>query len=243
MGSLAAPLRDLCPFKWISCSANIVQQGYVVSREPHLGQFVLRVELHRSCGFEADGELSQQGAIVRLLVITALAVLSGSGVALLGDDRAAAGTPYELIRTAVGDPQDSADALRRDAERGDPEAEYKLGLAYDVGVGAPQDLEQAAAWYARAAEHGHGAAQYSLGVMYANGRGVQQDLVQAHRWLNLAAAASQPGARSERDLVAKKMTRQQIAEAVRQARGWEPKTTASETPQQPAGTDEHHRPP
>ena len=65
-----------------------LRQGYVVSREPHLGQFVLRVELHRSCGFEADGELSQQGAIVRLLVITALAVLSGSGVALLGDDRA-----------------------------------------------------------------------------------------------------------------------------------------------------------
>jgi hypothetical protein len=23
---------------------------------------------------------------------------------------------------------------------GDPQAEYKLGLAYDVGVGAPQDL-------------------------------------------------------------------------------------------------------
>jgi uncharacterized protein len=179
---------------------------------------------------------------VRFLLITALAVLSVSAVALLGNTRAAAGTPYGLIRTAVDDPQDTADALRQDAERGDPQAEYKLGLAYDVGIGAPQDLTQAAAWYERAAEHGHAAAQFSLGVMYANGRGVQQDLVQAHRWLNLAAAASQPGARSERDLIAKKMTRQQIAEAVRQARAWQPKTPASEPPQPLAGTDEHHGP-
>jgi uncharacterized protein len=130
----------------------------------------------------------------------------------------------KFIRTAAGDPQDSVDTLRMKAERGDPEAEYKLGLAYDVGVGAPQDLGQAAAWYERAAERGHAGAQFSLGLMYGNGRGVQQDLVQAHRWLNLAAAASQPGARSERDLIAKKMTRQQIAEAIRQARAWEPKS-------------------
>jgi uncharacterized protein len=149
----------------------------------------------------------------------------------------------ELIRTAASDPQENVDTLRMKAERGDPEAEYKLGLAYDVGVGAPQDVAQAAAWYERAAEQGHAGAQFSLGLMYGNGRGVPQDLVRAHMWLNLAAAASQPGARSERDLIAKKMTRQQIAEAIRQARAWEPKAPASETPQPPAGTDERHRPP
>jgi TPR repeat protein len=153
-------------------------------------------------------------------------------------DGAAAG----VIGTALIEPQDSADALRRDAERGDPEAQYKLGLAYDVGVGAPQDLAQAAAWYERAAEQGHPGAQFSLGLMYGNGRGVPQDLVRAHMWLNLAAAASQPGARSERDLIAKKMTRKQIAEAIRQARAWEPKTSASGASQVPSRTDEHHGP-
>lgn len=117
----------------------------------------------------------------------------------------------EFIRTAASDQQDSTDALRRDAERGDPQAEYKLGLAYDAGVGAPQDLAQAAVWYARAAEQGHAGAQFSLGLMHGNGRGVPQDLVRAHMWLNLAAAASQAGARSERDLIAKRMTRQQVA--------------------------------
>jgi TPR repeat protein len=59
--------------------------------------------------------------------------------------------------------------------------------------------------------------------MYSNGRGVPQDLVRAHMWLNLAAAASQAGARSERDLIAKKMTRSQITQAVRLAREWQPK--------------------
>jgi hypothetical protein len=48
-------------------------------------------------------------------------------------------------------------------------------------------------------------------------------------WLNLAAAASQAGARSERDLVAKKMTRAQITEAIRLAREWQP---TSPTPRQ-----------
>jgi TPR repeat protein len=144
-------------------------------------------------------------------------------------DAEASGTHLEPMRTAVTDAQDSTDVLRVKAERGDPDAEYKLGLAYDVGVGAPQDLAQAAAWYERAAEQGHPGAQFSLGLMYGNGRGVPQDLVRAHMWLNLAAAASQAGARSERDLIAKKMTRQQIAEAIRQARSWEPK---SPTPRQ-----------
>src|SRR5262249_49729886 len=101
-----------------------------------------------------------------------------------------AGTPeingpagHQLIRTPVTDAQDSTDVLRLKAERGgDPAAEYKLGLAYDVGVGAPQDLAQAAAWYERAAEQGHAGAQFSLGLMYGNGRGVPQDLVRAHMW-------------------------------------------------------------
>ena len=158
---------------------------------------------------------------MRFLLITAVALQCAFAAK---DAPALAMNSTKFIRTAAGDPQDSVDTLRMKAERGDPEAEYKLGLAYDVGIGAPQDLGQAAAWYERAAEQGHAGAQFSLGLMYGNGRGVSQDLVRAHVWLNLAAAASQPGARSERDLIAKKMTRQQIAEAIRQARAWEPKS-------------------
>jgi TPR repeat protein len=185
--------------------------------------------------------------VVQFWVITGLALQSAFAPVVAPSpiltDHAAARTHYELIRTALIEPQDSTDALRRDAERGDAQAQYKLALAYDVGVGAPQDLGQAAAWYERAAEQGHPGAQFSLGLMYGNGRGVPQGLVRAHMWLNLAAAASQPGARGERDLIAKKMTRAQIAEAVRQARAWEPKTSASGASQVPPGPpDEHNGP-
>ena len=116
--------------------------------------------------------------------------------------------------------------LQKHAEQGDATAEYKLGLVYDAGVGARQDLARAAYWYQKAADQGHVAAQFNLGLMYASGRGVAQDLVQAHMWLNLAAAGSQAAARGERDLIAKKMTRSQLGEAVRLAREWQPTAPA-----------------
>ena len=65
--------------------------------------------------------------------------------------------------------------------------------------------------------------------MYANGKGVPQNYVQAHKWFNLAAAQDRyPFAatygRLGRDLVAKKMTPAQIAEAQKLAAEWRPKS-------------------
>ncbi len=73
------------------------------------------------------------------------------------------------------------------------------------------------------AEQGDAIAQYNLGLMYANGRGVPRDYVQAHLWANLAAAQGNELARKARDIVAKKMTPAQLAEAQRLARKWKPK--------------------
>jgi TPR repeat protein len=69
-----------------------------------------------------------------------------------------------------------------------------------------------------AAEQGNAKAQTNLGVMYANGQGVPQDYVLAHMWFNLAAAQGDPNGKGLRDLVAKSMTSEQIAEAQRMAR-------------------------
>jgi hypothetical protein len=73
-------------------------------------------------------------------------------------------------------------------------------------------------------EQGNAGAQFSFGLMYANGLVFRRTSFRPTCGSILAAAASQPGARSERDLIAKKMTRQQIDEAVRQARAWEPRS-------------------
>ena len=142
---------------------------------------------------------------------------------------------------------DYATALRlwrQLADQGNPDAQYRVGLTYDVGVGASQDFTEAAKWYLMAAGQGHAAAQFNLGLLYANGRGVEQDNVQAHMWFNLAAAGSEPAAQRERDLVAKKMTRFQIAEAIRLARAWRPMGNALPPPpsEPPASTDDPHRP-
>ena len=79
-----------------------------------------------------------------------------------------------------------------------------------------------------ATERGAAIAQEDLGHMYAKGQGVPQDFVQAHMWFNLAAARYSQGERrdnsaSNRDLLAKQMTPDQVAEAQRLAREWKPK--------------------
>jgi TPR repeat protein len=85
------------------------------------------------------------------------------------------------------------------------------------------DYETAARLFHPLAEQGDAAAQYNLGVMYANGEGVPQDYVEAHMWLNLAVAQGNDDAKAARDIVAKLMTSEQVAEAQRLAREWKPK--------------------
>ena len=85
-----------------------------------------------------------------------------------------------------GQDPDPITELRRQAEQGDPEAQYNLGDMYINGEGVPEDQAEAAHWFRLAAEQGHAEAQFDLGVMYSQGRGVPQDVVEAVRWLRLA---------------------------------------------------------
>ena len=107
------------------------------------------------------------------------------------------------------------------ASRGDGEAEDTLGNLYYEGRGVRQDYIEAAKWYRLAADHGFDHAQFHLGILYERGQGVPQDYVSAYMWLNLASAQS-GDFRGERELVAKKMTADQMAEAQKRAREWKP---------------------
>ena len=93
---------------------------------------------------------------------------------------------------------------------------------FDEGVAAYDrgDYATALKEYRPLAEQGHAAAQYNLGLMYANGKGVPQDYVQAHMWFNIAAAQDNENAREQRDIVAKRITPAQVAEAQALAREW-----------------------
>jgi TPR repeat protein len=77
-------------------------------------------------------------------------------------------------------------------------------------------------WYRRAAEQGVAAAQHNLAELYANGEGVPKNDAEAYFWWNLAAAQGHEKAKTNRDIIEKDMTREQIAEAQRRSAAWKP---------------------
>jgi TPR repeat protein len=119
--------------------------------------------------------------------------------------------------------------FRLAAERGYARAQFDLANMYSEGMGVPQDYAQALKLFQRAAAQNYAQAQYNLGLWYAKGEGVEQDYVRAHMWFNLAAStfpASEGSGRlaalNNRELIAGKMSRDQLAEAQRLAREWKP---------------------
>jgi TPR repeat protein len=80
------------------------------------------------------------------------------------------------------------------AERGNAEAQYRIGRMYEFGQGYPQDKAQGIAWVRKAAAQNHADAQQELGVIYATGDGVKQDDVQAVAWFRKAATQGEPTA-------------------------------------------------
>ncbi len=139
------------------------------------------------------------------------------------------------LPAAAGPWEDAAEALvRRDyaaalailqplAEQGYALAQGQLGVMYAEGWGAAKDERAAVRWYRLAAEQGLAEAQHNLGGMYFLGQGVTQDTVRAYMWFNLAAAQGREKAGELRELIAKEMTRAQIAEAQRLSSNWRPK--------------------
>ena len=100
---------------------------------------------------------------------------------------------------------------KRLAEQGDATAQYNLGNMYDSGRVVPENDAEAVRWYRLAAEQGHASAQYSLGFMYSNGRGVLQNNVRAYVCWSVAAAQGHEDAIGNRDIIANRLTPEQLA--------------------------------
>ena len=109
---------------------------------------------------------------------------------------------------------------RRPRYRGNPHAEYNIGVMYDLGTGIEQDRAKAVIWYRKAANQGHEKAQFNLGFLYANGDGVSQELVLAYKWLELAAIQGHPEAEEQRDAVGELLTPEQLAGARKLLEQW-----------------------
>ena len=101
-------------------------------------------------------------------------------------------------------PEDYAEAerwYRLAAYQGHADAQYSLGLMYQLGYGVPEEDAEAERWYRLAADQGHADAQSNLGLMYARGDGVPEDDAEAVRWYRLAAEQGKIGRASCRERV------------------------------------------
>ena len=84
-----------------------------------------------------------------------------------------------------------------------------------------QDDDDALSWVRLCADKEQDPTQEMLGAMYKH---TERDYVQAHMWYSLAAARGNEPAAKDRDLLAEKMTPDQIAESQRLAEEWKPKS-------------------
>jgi TPR repeat protein len=148
-----------------------------------------------------------------------------------GDVRAQSlvGLIHYSSRDGLRDDAEAVKWFRLAADHGDAAAQFRLGLMYSEGEGVPQDYVEAAHWYRLAANQHHPQAQYNLGLLYASGDGVEQDLRMAHMWFNLAVmhfppseARNRDAAIRSRDVIASKLSREEVAESQKLAREWRP---------------------
>ena len=122
-------------------------------------------------------------------------------------------------------PEALAKKLQTAAEQGNPEAQYRLAVHYELGLGVANDPRQSLVWYRKAADKRLVNAQIRLGYLLATGAGVGQALAEARTWWSVAADTGDPLAVAGRDLLARALTPRELSEADRHAkkirRAWE----------------------
>jgi TPR repeat protein len=149
-------------------------------------------------------------------------------------DAEAEDTVGVMYKNGWGVKKDEAAAMtwwRKAAEGGNAKAQYSLGLAYKTGnPPVTKDYAAAARWFLKAAGQGSWQADLQLGGMYANGLGVKPDYIEAYMWYRLEMQKGLDDAHLMEELAAK-MTREQIAEALRRASEWRPVSSAPAGPE------------
>jgi uncharacterized protein len=111
------------------------------------------------------------------------------------DALAARMTPAQIIEAQKMarefKPQDAYTKLYKEmkplAEKGDAEAQLKIGLMYYYGRGISRDYREALRWFKKSAVQGNAIAQSNVACMYDKGEGVPQNHVEAAGWYLQAA--------------------------------------------------------
>ena len=119
----------------------------------------------------------------RTKLSTIFAVVLLSPVLLIGCQKIHSTTSLQTSQVQSS-PAENEDfmKLKRSAEQGNAEAQYKLGLMYDIGKEVDQDYQKAFKWYEKSANQGLASSQSKLGSMYRYGKGVEVNHAKASEW-------------------------------------------------------------
>jgi hypothetical protein len=139
-----------------------------------------------------------------------------------------AATPESRAAEAANNRRDYVEAMRilrvLDA-RGSAQAAYNIGMYYEDGLGVAANKTEAAAWFLKAADRGMGLAMGNLAVLIGQRPETAENLVQAYKWFTLAIGhvpeAQRGVALSNREIIARRMTRADIDRALTLARAWD----------------------
>jgi TPR repeat protein len=126
------------------------------------------------------------------------------------------------------------------AEGGDPEAQFRMGLA-QACHGTLGGFSHAAEWYRKAADQGHTLAQFNLGVMYGRGQGFGRDRERSRFWLTRAAEAGDAGAQYMLGMTQNRTSLDEVAATAKESRieayKWLQLAAAQGYGEAPAGCD------
>jgi uncharacterized protein len=110
--------------------------------------------------------------------------------------------------------------FERQAQAGNPRAQFYIGVAYSSGMGVRKDSQQAHYWIKKAAELGVKSAQGNLGIMYMLGDGIPRDPVAAQKWFVIAAGQGSDVGLYLRERNAEVLDAAELAWAEAAAREW-----------------------
>jgi len=123
------------------------------------------------------------------------------------------------------------------ATAGDPRSMMDIGTMCEYGLGVTADLLQASQWYERSAKYGYGPGEYNFATLLETGDAGRKDEVEAFKFYVLAADQGLGGAPYDRttnrvvrggdgaiEMLAKRLTKAQIADATARAKSFKPLT-------------------
>jgi len=110
--------------------------------------------------------------------------------------------------------------LRAEAEKGDPEAQYRYGWRCQVGWGVKENPREALWWYRQASQKNHSLAIFRLGEFYRDGIEVHADLVEAYKWFQVAEKGGLAWGAQAIEQISPRMQPQEIKIAKERAEEW-----------------------